>query len=208
MKHSDRIQEAKDFSSKFTVGLDVDGVLLDLVGSVIESVNSWAVLRQITTRVDYSTFSVYSMFDTLREKVSPECASHIWSEFESNDFWRTLKPTQQAHSAIRLLRECGVHIKCITAPIPTCPEWAYIRYETLQRLFRIHPNDVIIAHCKEAASFDAYIDDRWDNVQAMRHTRPMCASYCAVGDSRYTYKHNWSLDEAVTHIIKLKREKG
>ena len=133
--------------------LDVDGVLLDFVGEVING-----------TRLDRASVTEWDVFGLL-DRIEPGLGEARREACDLPEFWRSLRPIPGAQGFVRNLRCTGAEIVFATAPWIGCFGWESIRRDQLQTWFDARPIDIVFTAWKELIRGDLFIDDNPDNVR-------------------------------------------
>ena len=136
--------------------IDVDGVVADFIGHVLD------VLRSTKKPEDITDWHFLTF-------LSPEEQAKAHELLDTREFWETLPLKEGARDGISHLRDfLGFDITWITSPWPGCAEWADARKAWIKRHFGNDP--VIIASDKEKYDGDLFIDDKPANVEKWRNS--------------------------------------
>jgi 5'(3')-deoxyribonucleotidase len=145
---------------KPVVGVDVDGVLIDMLGPCFALAKEF--LGKSLTLGDMTGWEI----DHLLEGK----ASEFWEKFGEEDF-HSNHPYPGAVEGIQALHEIAdVHI--VTAPLSTGKTWTYERDRWISRHFGIHTDKIHYMRSKDRFRGDALIDDRPSNILGWQAANP------------------------------------
>lgn len=150
------------------IGVDIDGVLADFNGSFIERVIQVTGEDKFPPRpFDIPLWNYPEHYGYTAEENSA-----VWENIKSDrTFWRTLEPYPDARAALAYLDEVTRHddLYFVTARPGVA---AKIQTEYWLTTHGYEYPTVLIASDKasiaQALKFDVYIDDRWENCEAVR----------------------------------------
>jgi 5'(3')-deoxyribonucleotidase len=148
--------------------IDVDGVIADFYGSLLEHVN----LIVENEYPDKKARPKIPKFDVLTdywcEKQFPPELQEISTDIVSqSSFWAGLQEIPGSINAINRIYEAGHTIKFVTSPTLACDTWLNIRLDWLQDRFGwATKEDLIVCSCKEYIDGDIFIDDYKKNIDA------------------------------------------
>lgn len=149
--------------SRLHIAVDVDGVLADMVGRLLERLSAagYCYAESEVKHFDFSrTFSPTAL----------SIANHIMGE---PGFAASLDWYQGARVFLSILQDLGA-VAIATAPYKGSPTWAADRVKWLSS--RVHPNDIIsvptpLKHL--ATQFaDVLVEDRVETLEAWKKVRP------------------------------------
>lgn len=126
--------------------IDVDGVVADFVGGLLDAINSSLKATDIT---------VYWMFELL----SPEERKQATSIMSEPSFWRCLRPIDRAIEGVEKLREAGHSILWATHPWSCCRGWCDARRDWLYQHFAADDDEILFGSAKYRIAGDVLIDD-------------------------------------------------
>lgn len=132
---------------------DVDGVLTDFVGAVIQGTG--------VTRDSITEFDVFSQHPCLRARRA---------DLLRPEWWRALDPLPGAEAFIEALGAYG-HVVYCTSPWLACTGWEHARRAWLSEHLEADPLDVVSTSRKGLVSGWTLIDDRGENVEAWQHAQ-------------------------------------
>lgn len=155
--------------------LDVDGVLADFHGGILELIRDLFGLN--LTIQDFKNWDYTSALES--EQMKKELREHI----KQAGFISGLKPYPEAQEAVGKLRALS-EVYCVTSPNHTVPTWIPERYEWLTHYFSISPQDVILTGKKHLIDGDVMIDDHPGNVASWNTKHPNGFGY--LWDRPYT----------------------
>ena len=134
---------------KYVIGVDVDDVMLDFVGILLEVYNSeWEdnLIVDDITEWDLTKF------------VKPECGTKICNYFEDHNLYWAINPIDNAIAGIKFLRLLGHRVVFITH---SSLGSSGAKYKKLKELGILDDaNDYIEAKDKTLVKFDFLIDDK------------------------------------------------
>lgn len=132
-----------------TVLLDVDGPLgaftehlFECVGAPARKPVGWDVLSAL----------------------SPQQITAARYILENPRWWADMPVTKNAEQGVEMLQNSGHRILVVTAPYAACPDWHRTRVRWLNQYFGFHEEQVILAHDKQWAYGDVFIDDKPSSV--------------------------------------------
>ena len=140
----------------FTIGIDVDGVLADLVGKVLYYQNS-----VYKTNFKHSDITSYNMESIL----GADNVLNIFELMEYNHDVKTVDVIPGAVELVRDLRQLG-RVIFVTAPCPLYRGWADDRLYWLKSHFSASPYDVTSIYDKTLFNGQVLIDDSSSNIDS------------------------------------------
>jgi 5'(3')-deoxyribonucleotidase len=147
----------------FTIGIDVDGVLADLVDKVLYYQNSI-----YKTNLKHSDITSYDMESIMGK----DNIINIFELMESNHDVKTVNVIPGAKELIQDLRQLG-RVVFVTAPCPLYRGWADDRLYWLKTNFEASPYDVMSIYDKTLFNGQVLIDDSSSNIDKwMATNRP------------------------------------
>lgn len=145
--------------SRTTIALDVDGVLADFIGPVLE----WASRRSGRER----TKDEINDYDILKALGMSEHAAELDALTCEQGFCESLPVIPGAHEFVEALRAIpGADVFIVTSPLKISRFWMRERVEWCERHFGFGASDVIFCSKKERILADVLIDDGAHNVEA------------------------------------------
>ena len=156
-------------SKEKTILCDVDGVLADFTG---------ALLDQCGTVVKPSDINNWDLFSMLE----PDCRAKAFKILQNSEFWRNLPVFPHAQEAVEDLRRKG-RVLFVTSPWANsttgweCHGWGYARAHWLREHFSTPSADLIIAYSKGYVRGDILIDDRFKNISEWSTMNPNGRAY-------------------------------
>jgi len=144
--------------------LDVDGVLADFVGGVLEIVEDVTGLARDREEIDRFDFC-----DALG--VGVDDARVIKRAMASRGFCDCLAPCEGARDGVRALQEIA-EVRVITTPWDSSETWTYERESWLWRHFKIPAKHVMHVREKFRVPADAFVDDKTSAVREWRDAWP------------------------------------
>jgi 5'(3')-deoxyribonucleotidase len=134
------------------VVLDADGVLLDFIGPVLDTIAS--ITGRVHQREDVYAFDFAKCLGlTASEK---KAVQHRLSD---PAWWLAQPPCPGAQDGVRELAKVA-EIYVATAPWESCESWAHARRRTLAGYFGIASDKVLPTHAKHLVCADFVVDDR------------------------------------------------
>lgn len=135
------------------IGIDIDGVLNDLVPKVLALYNS-----RSNKDIQLSNITEYNFYDCLDK----EDADEIISLFKDEELWNSLEPVSDAQWGVKTLINCGHEVYLATA---TSPENFYWKVKWIEKYYPfIDSKRIICIHNKGLLKCDVLIDDCLDNL--------------------------------------------
>ena len=156
MLGKDRGMQVRD---KTRILVDVDGVLADLMGTVL------SILRRDYGNLPLPTYSDITDFRIEDCVDDPEVVSAIFAVFSAPGLARHLPILAGAKEGVAELREVA-DVVFVTAPYYRNPTWVRDRYAWLSQHFDIEQDDVVFTDAKFLIDGDYLVDDRVSNLLA------------------------------------------
>lgn len=150
------------------IGIDVDGVLADLLSPMLILANHMFDLA--LTPEDMPTHE-------LDDYLPPQGVDHFWKAVGTPGFIRDLVPYPGAVEGLKMLREEGAEIYIVTSYLRGAAQWVHERDQWIAEHFGIDRKRMIHTPAKHTFSAAMLVDDRPDNVEpwaaeAMRTRHP------------------------------------
>lgn len=146
-------------TKKPLVLLDVDGVLADFTGAVIEHLKGYGIAREVPQITDYDIPKALSL--------SEEERWHFFSLLEWEGFHSRLEPHTDALEAWEELNALAtVHI--VTKPYTRSRTWVPSRLAWLEKHFGLGPDEVTFTYRKELVHGDMLVEDDHRNLEKWR----------------------------------------
>lgn len=149
------------------IHLDVDGVLGDFNGSILDAVEEFTGYRIADREIAVYQTERSPIF----EKVALDCGmdydelrARIRARCNEIGFCSAIKPFAQAQEAVAELRTMGWSVEALTAPLGSNPTWIPERFAWLKRHFAIDRNEVHPVSKKARIVGDIFVDDKSSNV--------------------------------------------
>lgn len=142
------------FNRKITVAIDMDDVMIDLIGAWTCWLNG-----KYGTNVkpeDVTNWDICRFFPSLSVK-------QVFEPIRTDKFWRTVKPVDGAIATIRRLIDDGFNVVVCTASHykSIAPKYEYV----IKKYFPfIGYDDIVVTHKKQLIRCDIMIDDNPDNL--------------------------------------------
>ena len=136
----------------FTIGVDCDDVVLDLVENWIKLYN-----KDFNHNLKKESITDWS----ISKFVKRAAKKHIYSYIEKGEVFSTSKPVPNALETIQWLKELGHRVIYITANDPENVKFKWL----LDNNFIDDIDDFVVAYDKSLILSDFLIDDRWENVK-------------------------------------------
>ena len=144
--------------------LDVDGVLADFIGGVLDLVEH--VTGLCREREDVDRFDFCEALG-----LRGDDARAVKRAIAERGFCERLLPYEGARLGVRALQEIA-DVYIVTSPWNSCPTWTYERESWLWRHFKIPSSRVIHARAKHRVAGDVFVDDRTNTVAEWRAEWP------------------------------------
>lgn len=183
--------EKKDF----IIGIDMDDTLENLLDAWVEYLNS-----KYGTSVKSSEiveWEVYKFFPTLTDQ-------QIYEPLYNEEFWKTVKPKEDAQEYLQRLYDEGFKIFIVT-----CSHYASIQPKVENCLLKYFPyvnwRDIITLRYKQMLNLNVLVDDYHKNLtdapyKGILIDRPYNQTFKEDG-TNIVRVHNWN--EVYEHIQKL-----
>lgn len=143
-------------SSKPTLLLDCDGVIIDITKQILEFVSSYYPNRTFT----YDQITQHDAFTALGV---PEL-DPVWRRAcDEQELCLKMLPYEGSHEFMREAAKIA-NIVIVTAPLQKCRTWHWQRTEWLRRNFGINHKQVIFAGDKSHVDGEIFIDDSLHNI--------------------------------------------
>lgn len=140
-------------SNKFTIAIDVDCVLNNLMDKTIEMYNS-----RYNTSLSINNFKEYDVFKCLPHNE----AQNFVDLFQEEELWESLTPIKDSQWGIKHFIESGYTVYLATATHYKNFSW---KVEWLKHYFGMIPEkNIICVHNKGLLKVDVLIDDCLDNL--------------------------------------------
>jgi 5'(3')-deoxyribonucleotidase len=160
--------------------LDVDGVLCDFIGGVLELVEEYTGQRRTREEVDRFDFAAaLGLSPDIRRKVYTAIAERAW-------WWRLLRPHDGSRAGVDALQEIA-DVWIVTSPWDSCPRWLYERTNWLRSYFDIPASRVITTHAKHLVDGDWIVDDKTATLEACARA---CLQRLAARPIQWATPHN------------------
>lgn len=131
--------------------LDVDGVVADFSGYLLESVYS------DLTADDVTCWDIMSlMTDEQRVMAKHKLKNPIW--------WFEQPVLAGAKEGVEFLQQDGHQIHWVTSPWHSCNGWESARRDWLHQYFKAEPKDITFTYRKDLVHGDVLIDDKYEHV--------------------------------------------
>ncbi len=131
---------------------DVDGVLADFTGHLLDRAEVKSLAREDVTQWDL--FALMSPADKVR----------ALSVLTDPDFWRSQPLIPDAREGVEHLRARG-EVYFVTAPWWPCREWADVRAGWLREHFGATHKEIVVTEAKHLIAGDILLDDRPETVR-------------------------------------------
>ena len=144
------------------VGVDVDGVLVDMLGQCFLTME-----KMFGKKLTHSDMNGWCIDHHLEGRTND-----FWTELGASGFHENTKPYPGAVEGIQKLREVA-DVYIVTSPLRQGKTWTYDRDRWLQEHFGFDFNDIIHMRAKHRFLGDALVDDRPENILQWQkvHTR-------------------------------------
>ncbi len=141
-----------------TVLLDVDGVICNFIGGVLELVRKHGGGARTPEEI--------TRFDFAKElNLTPEVKKAVYGEIANTPyFWSDLNAFPGALAGVARLREVA-DVYIVTSPWNTCKTWLYEREAWLKSHFDISHDRVLAGSAKHLVAGDVLVDDKTDTLE-------------------------------------------
>lgn len=145
------------------VGIDVDGVLADLLTPSLRIASE--MLGREVSMSDMTGWDLDSLFS------SKEAVEDLWDRVGAAGVCRNLTPYDGAVDGMRALREVA-DVYIVTAYLHNGPTWTHERDAWVQEHFAIPRSKIVHTKAKYIFAGDALVDDKPRNIEewAREHT--------------------------------------
>jgi 5'(3')-deoxyribonucleotidase len=141
------------------VGLDVDGVLGDLLTPLLAIASD--LLQRDVVVSHLQSWALDDLFVGDEARLLPE----LWRRAGSPGFCRSITPYPGAAEGVAALREAGASLFVVTSPLHDAPTWTHEREEWLKEHFGIDRRHVVHAHEKYVFHGGMLVDDKPENIE-------------------------------------------
>lgn len=143
------------------VGVDVDGVLADLLTPILEGINT--TFSKSLTPEDMDSWCIKKHLEGDEHK--------FWDQLGNSNLHDRLLPYPGAKEGLALLQTVA-EVYIVTSHLSAGRTWVYDRDQWLLKHFGIPKKRVIHTEAKYRVLADALVDDRPDNVIAWQAVHP------------------------------------
>lgn len=147
--------------TKPVVGVDVDGVLIDMLGQVFLTLDA-----MFGKKLTYSDITSWCVDHHLEGR-----AEEFWTAIGESNFHANTDPYPGAVEGITKLREVA-EVYIVTSPLSYGRTWTYDRDRWLQQHFGFDLGHIIHMRAKHRFLGDALVDDRPENIQQWQKSHP------------------------------------
>lgn len=176
---------------KIRVGIDVDGVLADLLSPLMKIVSD---LLGKTLTVDHvETWDLEELFE---KHDALHLVPELWARAREPSFCRKLDPLPGSIEGVRMIQEAGAEVFVVTSPLHDATTWTYDREVWLKEHFAIDRKHVVHTHDKSTFHGHILVDDKPSNVLAWADAQP--AREPRTG---FLWDQSWNKDVDVSGIV-------
>lgn len=183
---------------------DVDGVLADFTGYLLDIVHSKFAYMTLKP-ADVTSWDV---FDLMKKRHGPDTKELAWAlcdDIEDDDikgnlaishilrkssFWETIPVIVGAVDGLAALRAADYRLVAVTAPWAGCRDWGYKRGKWLTTLGFDHKH-LVIAADKHYLRGDIFLDDKPENIEMWAEANPN--GRAVLYDAPYNQSFSWPL---------------
>jgi 5'(3')-deoxyribonucleotidase len=134
---------------------DVDGVLADFTGHVLQTIRE-------PHKITYSDITEWDIWSQVNRLAGREIADRRL--LSSTAWWDAIPVCEGAQAAVDMVRRDGFDVVFVTAPWYGCADWEGARRRWLHQHFDARRCDVIPTERKTLIRGDILLDDRLENV--------------------------------------------
>lgn len=146
-------------SRKPRVLLDVDGVLGDFCGHLLNFMSSIEGLGELPTKEELTKWDIFEFFNSQQRTAAQ-------SILKSGHFWAVMPTLDRAIIAVKSLEAADIVVHYVTSPWDECFGWADVRRDWLVRYFGARRQAVHTAAEKHVYHGDVFVDDKPEHVYA------------------------------------------
>lgn len=158
---------------KPVVGVDVDGVLVDMLGQCFITME-----QMFGKKVTYSDVTGWCIDHHLEGR-----AEEFWEAIGSSDFHSKVVPYPGAVEGIHeLMKVAEVYV--VTSPLQFGRTWTYDRDRWLRDHFGFDLGQIVHMRAKHRFFGDALVDDRPENIQHWQQAHP--------NGKGIVWRHEWN----------------
>lgn len=152
---------ARSSRRSYRVGIDVDGVLADLLTPLMTMVS-----ELLQKDVGVGHVETWDLDELFAKHNASHLVPELWRRAGSPGFCRTLQPYPDAVEGVASLREAGADLFIVTSPLHDAATWTHDREGWLKDHFGIDRKHVVHCHSKHVFSGLMLVDDKPDNIRA------------------------------------------
>ena len=141
------------------VGIDVDGVLADLLTPLMSIVS-----ELLQKDVGVGHVETWDLDDLFAKHDASHLVPELWKRAGSPGFCRTLSPYPGAVEGVAALRQAGADLFIVTSPLHDAATWTHDREVWLHTHFGIDRRHVVHCHAKRVFSGAMLVDDKPSNI--------------------------------------------
>lgn len=149
---------------KIRIGLDVDGVLADLLTPLMKIAS-----ELIGKELHVGHVETWDLEELFEAHDALHLAPVLWTRASSPAFCQRLEPLAGAVEGVRLLQKVcpeAIEIFVVTSPLHDAATWTYDREIWLKEHFGIDRKHVVHTHDKSIFAGHMLVDDKPANVRA------------------------------------------
>jgi 5'-nucleotidase len=144
---------------------DVDGVLADYVGGVLETV--YELFGKQVFRQEIQSWDLFDHLGLEKQQIK-----QVYKELNRAGWCNSLDPMPGAADFVKQLQARGHSLKIVTSSWVSAPSWEFERRHWLKDHLKIPPNVVTFTAEKELIVGDVFIDDRTSHVRKWSIAHP------------------------------------
>ena len=145
--------------------LDVDGILADFIGSVLDIIKKETGIEFYENNI--KTFEMFEDLKTSKYNIKNICYKH----FKKPKYALKLKLLDGSVQAVERIKELAdIHV--VTTPMHMNPTWTFEREQWLKKHFNIDYKDITFTSKKYLLKGDVLIDDNEFNVRSWSKENP------------------------------------
>jgi len=184
--------------NKFTIAVDVDNVINDLIKRTIDMYN-----QRRNTSLNLDDINHYNIY-----KILPiEEANEFCKLFREKQLWDSLSPAPKSQWGIKKLVDTGYNVVFATATDPINFPW---KVDWIEHLFPfVNTNNIVCIQDKSLLAVDVLVDDCLDNLLCSQKFYRVCLDFPwnrDIHDEVYSIYRTFDWEDIVNTINEIYKE--